>query len=58
MVNKLKISEIAVNIIIKSRHTFPLLIKVVLNISRLNKKTKTFINNNGIISKQIINKNS
>ena len=48
----------AVNIIINSKHTFPLLIKVVLDISWLNKKTKTFIKNNGIISKQIINKNS
>ena len=47
-----------VNIKINSKHIFPLLIKVVLNFSWLNMKTKTFIKNNGIVKNKMINKNS
>ena len=45
-----------VNIKINSKHIFPLLIKVVLNFSWLNMKTKTFIKNNGIVKNKMINK--
>ena len=43
------VKTIIVNITINSKHTLPLLIKIVLKISWLNKKTKTFIKNNGIV---------
>jgi hypothetical protein len=47
-----------VNVKINSKHIFPLLIKVVLNFSWLNKKTKMFIKYNGIVVNKMINKNS